>query len=282
MCKISLVRKRKLDICVISDAHLGTYACYADELLAYLSSIEPSTLILNGDMIDIRKFKTSCFPASHMNVINKIVSMASQGTKVYYVKGNHDYNKDSSIGLDLGNIIFCKKLILDLNGNKTCFFHGDIFDTRFLPVKWLAKLGSTGYDIVLGVNKTVNWFLKMNKKEKFSLSGKINQEFKNRAKHIANFENKVTSLALSRDYDCVVCGHIHQPKKQMVESPQGNLLYLNSGDWVDHMTSLEYSFKRWKLYSYKNDKLSPFFVDQALKNMDMNELINSIEARKVS
>lgn len=282
MYKISLVKKRKLDICVISDAHLGTYACYADELLTYLSSIEPSTLILNGDMIDIWKFKTSYFPASHLNVIKKIVSMASQGTKVYYIKGNHDHIKGSSLGIDLGNITFCSKLILNLNGKKTWFFHGDIFDVRFLPVKWLAKLGSTGYDIVLGVNKIVNWFLKMNKKEKFSLSGKINREPKNTAKQVANFENKVISLALSRDYDCVVCGHIHKPKKQMVESSQGNLLYLNSGDWVDHMTALEYSFKRWKLYRHKNDKLSPFFVDEALKNIDMNELTNTMEAKKVS
>ncbi len=45
--------KRKLDIAVISDVHLGTYGCHAKELNKYLKSIDPNILILNGDIIDI-------------------------------------------------------------------------------------------------------------------------------------------------------------------------------------------------------------------------------------
>ena len=40
--------KRELDIAVISDIHLGTYGCHAKELLNYLKSIQPRTLILNA------------------------------------------------------------------------------------------------------------------------------------------------------------------------------------------------------------------------------------------
>ena len=47
------MNKRPLDVCVISDIHLGTFGCQAHELLNYLKSIEPKTLILNGDIIDI-------------------------------------------------------------------------------------------------------------------------------------------------------------------------------------------------------------------------------------
>ena len=46
------------------------------------------------------------------------------------------------------------------------------------------------------------------------------------------------------------------------------------------MTALEYSFKRWKLYRYENDKLASFYMDEDLKSMDMNELIASITYRK--
>ena len=53
-------------------------------------------------------------------------------------------------------------------------------------------------------------------------------------------------------------------------------MYLNSGDWVESLTALEYSFKRWKIYQYSQDKLSAFYADEDLKEMDMNELIASI------
>jgi phospholipid N-methyltransferase len=28
-------------------------------------------------------------------------------------------------------------------------------------------------------------------------------------------------------------------------------MYLNSGDWIENLTALEYNKKRWKLYNYK-------------------------------
>ena len=84
------MKKRKLDVAVISDVHLGTYGCHAEELCQYLSSIKPKTLILNGDIIDIWQFRKSYFPVSHLKVIKKIISMSTKGTKIYYLTGNHD------------------------------------------------------------------------------------------------------------------------------------------------------------------------------------------------
>jgi hypothetical protein len=37
--------RRKLDVCVLSDVHLGTYGCHAKELNEYLKTIEPKELI---------------------------------------------------------------------------------------------------------------------------------------------------------------------------------------------------------------------------------------------
>src|SRR5690606_38658351 len=80
-------------------------------------------------------------------------------------------------------------------------------------------------------------------------------------------------------YDYVICGHIHQPKKEIRENRYGRTTYLNAGDWVENLTALEYSFKRWKIYHYNHDKLSPFLADEDLKEMDMDELIASITDR---
>ena len=82
--------KRKVDLVIISDVHLGTYGSRAAELVNYLKSIEPKTLVLNGDIVDIWQFSKRYFPAAHMEVLKTIASMLTQGTKVYYITGNHD------------------------------------------------------------------------------------------------------------------------------------------------------------------------------------------------
>lgn len=274
------MKKRKLEIAVISDIHLGTYDTYADELLAYLCSIQPKILILNGDIIDIWQFKKSYFPTSHLNVVKKIVSMASKGTEVHYIMGNHDETPKTLANISLGNIKFSRKLVLNLNGKKMWFFHGDVFDIPWINGRWLAQLGSLGFGILVHLNKLNNWFLKRLKKEKYSLAKKIKQNEKKSDKYISTFEETVIDVAIQNRFDFVICGHIHKPKKEYIEKRSGKVTYLNSGDWVENLTALEYSLKRWKMYYYKNDKLSPFFMDEALKEMNLDQLIASIELKE--
>ena len=93
---------------------------------------------------------------------------------------------------------------------------------------------------------------------------------KNSVKYVDNFERKVIEIAIAKGYDYLVCGHIHQPKKKFFETKMGKCTYLNSGDWVENLSALEYSFKRWKIYNYSYNKLSPFFADEGLKSMELN------------
>jgi UDP-2,3-diacylglucosamine pyrophosphatase LpxH len=74
--------KRQVKVAVISDVHLGTYGCHAEELNRYLKSIEPELLIINGDFIDIWQFSKSYFPATHTKVLQRVMKMLSNGTKV--------------------------------------------------------------------------------------------------------------------------------------------------------------------------------------------------------
>lgn len=61
--------RRPVETVIISDTHLGTYGCHAEELVCYLKSIRPKKLILNGDIIDIWQFSKSYFPKDHIRVI---------------------------------------------------------------------------------------------------------------------------------------------------------------------------------------------------------------------
>ncbi|MCH8494852.1 MAG: UDP-2,3-diacylglucosamine diphosphatase, partial [Balneolales bacterium] len=122
------MRKRHVDVAVISDVHLGTFGCRADELNSYLKSINPSILVLNGDIIDAWQFKKSYFPEPHLRVVRRIMKMMMQGTKVYYLTGNHDDVLRRFSDMNMGEFYLLDKLVLELNGKKVWIFHGDIFD----------------------------------------------------------------------------------------------------------------------------------------------------------
>ncbi|KJD33006.1 phosphoesterase [Tamlana nanhaiensis] len=268
--------KRKVEIAVISDVHLGTYGCHAKHLLTYLNSIEPKKLILNGDIIDIWQFSKRYFPKSHLKVIKKIMDFASDGVDIIYITGNHDEMLRKFSGTNIGKISIVDKLVLNLDGKKAWFFHGDVFDVSIQNAKWLAKLGGWGYDLLTLLNRGVNWYLEKRGKERFSLSKKVKNGVKGAVKYINDFEKVIAEIAIENAYDYVVCGHIHQPKLERIETKNGTTTYLNSGDWVENFTALEYQFKRWKIYNYNKDKLAPFVVEDDVENMEINELIAAI------
>lgn len=250
MHKTFILRKRKVEVAVISDVHLGTYGCHAKELLDYLSSIKPKILVLNGDIIDIWQFRKSYFPSKHLEVIKKIISMSTKDTKVYYITGNHDEFLRKFTDLHMGNISLIDKLVLELDHKRAWIFHGDVFDASITQAKWLAKLGGWGYDMLILINRFINWVLARFNKEPYSLSKKIKNNVKSAVKFITNFENVCVELAIENDYDYVICGHIHEPKIEFMENEKGEVFYLNSGDWVENLTALEYNNKKWKLYQH--------------------------------
>ena len=250
------MEKRKLDIVVISDVHLGTYGCRAKELCRYLSTIDPNMLILNGDIIDVWQFSKKFWPKSHMQVLKQITSMLSLGVKVYYVTGNHDEILRRFENFSLGDFHIVNKLVIHHDdGLKSWIFHGDVFDVTMKHSKWLAKLGAVGYDTLILINAVINWLSEKLGKGKVSLSKKIKNSVKSAVKFINNFEVTAAEIAIQKGYNYVVCGHIHQPNKKIIENNIGKVVYLNSGDWVEHLTALEYSQNEWSIYTYSQDIL---------------------------
>jgi UDP-2,3-diacylglucosamine pyrophosphatase LpxH len=246
-------KKRSVDLVVISDIHLGTYGCHAAELHRYLSSIRPKKLILNGDIVDIWQFSKSYFPKSHLKVIKKLLDFASKGTQVFYVTGNHDEMLRKFSDSNIGNFCIVDKIVMPLDDKTAWIFHGDVFDASVNHAKWIAKLGGLGYDYLILLNRLVNWCLIKMGKEPYSFSKKIKASVKGAVKHISDFETTATDLAIEKKYDYVICGHIHEPKMIEKSNKNGSTLYLNSGDWVENLTALEYHNKRWRIYKFADD-----------------------------
>ncbi|MBS1795992.1 MAG: UDP-2,3-diacylglucosamine diphosphatase [Acidobacteria bacterium] len=241
------MRKRNLDVAVISDVHLGTYGCHAAELESYLKSIRPEWLVINGDFIDGWQFSKRYFPDTHTAVLRRILKMMSDGVKVVYVTGNHDEMLRRYSGFRLGGFTLDDKFLLSLDGRRFWFFHGDVFDLSMRHGKWLARLGGLGYDLLIVFNRSVNRLLERFGYEKYSFSKKVKNSVKAALRHINDFERTVAELAAENGYDAVVCGHIHEPVIKTIATPKGTVQYLNSGDWVENLTALEYVGGEWSI-----------------------------------
>lgn len=277
--------KRNVDVVVISDVHLGTYGCHAKELLKYLKSIKPKTLILNGDIIDIWQFSKSYWPESHMKVIRKLMKFVSEGVQVHYLTGNHDEMLRKFDGMEMGSFHLQNKLILELDGKKAWFFHGDVFDVTMQHSKWLAKLGAVGYDTLILINSFVNWVLTAFGREKMSFSKKIKAKFKDAVKFINGFEQTAAELAIEKGYHYVVCGHIHQAEQREIATEDGKVTYLNSGDWVESLTALEYENESWTVFKYEHQHFIKDELDEGIlsdaedlkSKLDINILLQNIK-----
>jgi UDP-2,3-diacylglucosamine pyrophosphatase LpxH len=248
-----MMNKRQVKISVVSDIHLGTYGCRAKEVLHYLKSIDPEILILNGDIIDIWQFSKKYFPKSHMKVVRHILKMSGRGTQIYYITGNHDEMMRKFSDMDFGNIRLVNKLILDIEGQKTCFFHGDVFDFSIHHAKWLAKLGGKCYDALIILNTFVNHLSQKLGGKRVSLSKKIKMSVKQALSFINDFEEACAIYAIKEECSTVVCGHIHQACMRDISVGDDSVTYLNSGDWVESLTALEFNEGAWSLYNYFDD-----------------------------
>jgi len=252
------VKKRKVELLVLSDVHLGTYGCHAKELLHYLKSINPKTVVLNGDIIDVWQFSKRYWPKSHMKIVKHLMHWVSKGKRTYYITGNHDEIMRKFAGFKMGSFSIVNKLVLDLSdGKKAWIFHGDVFDVTMQHSKWLARLGAVGYDSLILINRMVNFLSeKIFRKGKLSLSKKIKNSVKSAVKFINDFEQVSADIGISNKYDYVVCGHIHQPEMREISNSEGSITYLNSGDWIENLTALEFNEGKWKIYRFMEEGLA--------------------------
>ena len=272
--------KRQVELVVISDVHLGTYGCRAKELLHYLKSIKPKTVVLNGDIIDIWQFNKSYWPKSHMKVIKHIMNWLSKGVKVYYITGNHDEMLRKFEGFKMGSFQILNKLIIELdNQEKAWIFHGDVFDVTMQHSKWLAKLGAIGYDTLIIINSLANWVSEtLFKRGKISFSKKIKNSVKGAVKFINGFEETAADIGISKNYQYVVCGHIHHPEMRKIEHAHGSIMYLNSGDWIENLTALEYHKGQWDLFRFSESERIAMLknANEEVEEMDIKQLFNQM------
>lgn len=220
----------------ISDIHLGTRGCNARMLIDFLDHTDSETIYLVGDIIDGWRLKKRFYwPATHNDVVLRLMKRAKRGTRVIYIPGNHDEMFRQFSGLNFGGVEIRRKAIHETaDGRRLLVLHGDEFDTIMLAHRWLAFVGDAAYATLLRLNVVVNRVRQWLDLPYWSLSKMAKHKVKNAVEFISRYEEVVARAADVRGVHGVVCGHIHTAEIREI----GGVAYYNDGDWVESCTAL--------------------------------------------
>jgi UDP-2,3-diacylglucosamine pyrophosphatase LpxH len=229
-------QKFRLRSVFVSDVHLGSPDCRADELLRFLESIEVDYLFLVGDIVDFWSLRRSLYwPEAHNEVLRTLLAMAREGTKIIYIPGNHDENIREFCGSLFGNVSIRRRYVHStVDGREFLVMHGDEFDSAVKCSRWLARFGATAYDFMMRINRGVNFSRRALGLRHWSLATYLKLRLPNAVRYVEAFEHAAAQAALSRNLAGIVCGHIHRPGLRQIDG----ILCCNDGDWVESCTAL--------------------------------------------
>ena len=229
-------KRRRFRTIWVSDIHLGTRGCNAQMLIDFLDSTDSETMYLVGDIIDGWRLRRSWYwPATHNDIVWRVMKRAKRGTRVVFIPGNHDEMFRQFSGMTFGGIEIRRNAIHETaDGRRLMVTHGDEFDTVVMCHRWLAFAGDFAYETLMRLNVVINAVRQRFNLPYWSLSKHAKHKVKNAVEFISRFEEAVAHEAGERGVDGVVCGHIHTAEIRSF----GDIVYYNDGDWVEGCTAL--------------------------------------------
>ena len=228
---------RKVRSIFISDVHLGTRGCQAEQLLEFLKAHDAEYLYLVGDIIDLWAMSRGIHWTTAQNtVVQKILRRARHGQHVMLIPGNHDEALREHAGVSFGDILVRNEHIHETaDGRRFLLVHGDAYDQVTRYHRWLAVLGDIGYNLLVRVNCWIGTVRRMMRRPGYwSLAGYAKHHVKRAVSFIFDFEDAVVRAVHDRKLDGVICGHIHCAAIK----PMNGITYINCGDWVDSCTAI--------------------------------------------
>ena len=224
----------------ISDVHLGSRHCKAEQLLAFLKRLRCEQLFLVGDIVDVwAMHKRVHWPQSHNNVLRKILSMAKKGVKVTYIPGNHDANFREFCGAEFGLIHIAREVRFETEAGKTLLImHGDELDFAVRYSRMNRWVGDIAYDGLMAVNRWVNVIRGRLGLSYWSLAKWVKTNVAQADAAIKAYQHAGFEHAKRQGVDGLICGHLHYPS--MLH--QDDVTYYNDGDWVENCTALVQDF----------------------------------------
>ncbi|HSR73051.1 MAG TPA: UDP-2,3-diacylglucosamine diphosphatase [Kiloniellales bacterium] len=220
----------------ISDLHLGSRLCKAENLLDFLTHNEARTLYLVGDVFDIKRLRRRWYwPSEHRAVVRQILAKARAGTRVVYVPGNHDPDLRDRLGVRRNGIEVAHEVMHETaDGRRLLVVHGDEYEPCLNRGDWVYRCGCLLYlsgvrasEIVGGLRRRVGLGY-------WSFSAFLKDRLLEHVPIARAFKENLAAEARRRGADGVVCGHIHHARAERIDG----VTYYNDGDWVESCTAL--------------------------------------------
>ncbi|MBA2479729.1 MAG: UDP-2,3-diacylglucosamine diphosphatase [Planctomycetes bacterium] len=244
---ISAPRERRhIDLMILSDVHLGTRSCKAEQLDAYLSRVRPREVVLNGDILDLRELHKGFWPEAHTRVVQRILAFANEGIPVSYVTGNHDEVLRRFSFFQTGAVQLVDGIERTLGGKRTWIVHGDAIEGAMQMPRWLRRIGCLTYHALRGLERRANMVRSRVGMQPTVLVAQV-KRMKGALAHISRYEEACARVAASRGFERIITGHIHFPNRREITCGDARIDYLNSGDWVDSMSALEFDAGDWSV-----------------------------------
>ncbi len=220
----------------VSDVHLGTKDCKANELNTFLKHYSCDNLYLVGDIFDGWKMRSGVYwHASFNKILRRLLKLSKRGVKIYYVTGNHDEFLRKYANNTFENMTLINRHIHTTADNrKLLVIHGDQFENVTRCSKSLKWMGDVGYEFLMWVNRWCNRFRARYGQGYWSFSGYLKKHIQRAQQYILDYENAVAYGAHKQAFDGVVCGHIHHAAIKRLHEVD----YYNTGDWVESCTAV--------------------------------------------
>ncbi len=220
----------------ISDVHLGTKDCKADELNEFLKHHKAQKIVLVGDIIDGWKMKSGIFwKPGFTRVIRRLLTLAKNGVEIDYITGNHDEFLRRFANNRFDNIhVYNRSVHTTADGRRLLVIHGDQFDNHIRCPQIIRILGDKSNDLLMLINRLLNHCRARYGYGYWSLAGFLKQHIPQAQRYIDTYERSATEAARKLGFDGVICGHIHVAAAKRIS----NIDYYNTGDWVESCTAL--------------------------------------------
>lgn len=231
----------------LSDLHVGASDFVSPRFEAYAARFDadaPRKLFLVGDIIDVRHIRRHRVSRlEHYEALERLVRIAARAPTTY-LWGNHDPEAEMLspfCGVGCGptrHLVVSRRAFHDLaDGRLALLLHGDEVDPliRTGMSKAFVNRVTRHYYRLMAADRMLLKLRRALREDARPLISILKTMAPRWRRYIAAYEDAVAEIARTAGADVVVCGHVHAPAMRRI----GDVLYVNTGDWVEHCTAVE-------------------------------------------
>jgi UDP-2,3-diacylglucosamine pyrophosphatase LpxH len=215
----------------VSDLHLGYRHSRGALFAELLENCRPEFLYLAGDILDGKRLAAKWnWPDSCQRIVDRVLQLAANGTRIFYTPGNHDAFLRRACPAVRGIDIADEFVHTTAAGKRLLVVHGDLFEPPGKVPGRIGRLASRLYDTMTGVNRVTSRISRPLGLGEFNYSYAIKRLSKQVLGTSIVLPRRIAGHAVKQGFDGVVYGHLHRPSFER----RNGVWLCNCGDWVEH------------------------------------------------